>query len=125
MFSLDQIGQISIIVHDIDKSVAFYRDVLGMHFLFQAPKMAFFNCGGIRLYLGIPEGPEFDHASSVIYYSVTDLSTAHETLSTRGVHFLAPPHKVADLGDREVWMAFFKDPDENVLALMSERAKKG
>ena len=121
MFSLDQIGQISIIVHDIDRAVAFYRDVLGMHFLFQAPKMAFFNCGGIRLYLGIPEGPEFDHPSSVVYYSVTDLPTAHETLAQRGVHFIAPPHKVADLGDREVWMAFFNDPDQNVLALMRER----
>lgn len=122
MVSLDQIGQISVTVHDIDRAVTFYRDVLGMHFLFQAPKMAFFHCGGIRIYLGIPEGPEFDHPSSVIYYSVTNLEEAYHTLAERGVHFVASPHKVADLGDRQLWMAFFKDPDENTLALMSEKS---
>ena len=72
-FGLDRIGQISVNVKDLDRAVAFYRDVLGMRPLFQVPKLAFFDCGGIRLMLSPPETPEFDHAASVIYYRVDDI----------------------------------------------------
>ena len=86
-FGLSQISQIAIIVHDLDKAIAFYRDTLGMRFLFQVPKMAFFNCGGIRLMLGIPEEPKFDHPASIIYYKVADIQGAYETLSAARRHF--------------------------------------
>ncbi len=117
---LGQIGQISVTVHDLEKAIAFYRDALKMRFLFQVPKMAFFDCGGVRLMLGIPEGPEFDHPASVIYYKIADIHAAFEALRARGVAFKGKPHLVAKLPDHELWMAFFNDVDGNTLALMSE-----
>jgi methylmalonyl-CoA/ethylmalonyl-CoA epimerase len=120
-FGLNQIGQIAVPVRDIDRAVAFYRDVLGMQFLFQAPPgLAFFDCAGVRLMLDSPAGTRAEKRSSVIYYKVPDLRTAFETLSARGVPFDAKPHLVARLSDHELWMAFFRDPDGNLLALMSE-----
>lgn len=101
--------------------MAFYRDVLGMRFLFQAgPKMAFFDCGGVRLMLATPEKPEFDHPSSVFYFKVTGIQAAAESLQSRGVQFEGPPHLIAAMPDHDLWMAFFRDADGNLLALMSE-----
>ncbi len=105
---------------DLDKAVEFYRDALGMKFLFQVPKMAFFDCGGIRLMLGVPDGPEFDNPGSIIYYVVDDIHGAYSSLQKRGVAFSGEPHFVAKLPDHELWMVFFKDVDGNTLALMSE-----
>jgi methylmalonyl-CoA/ethylmalonyl-CoA epimerase len=115
-----QIGQASINVHDMDRAVAFYRDTLGLRFLFQIPKMAFFDCGGLRLMLAIPEKPEFDHPSSVFYFRVADIQAVAETLQSRGASFEAPPHRIAAMPDHDLWMAFFLDPDSNLMALMSE-----
>ena len=120
---LNQIGQIAVNVHEMPRAVAFYRDTLGMRFLFEAPKMAFFDCGGVRLMLGLPEAAEFDHPASVIYYKVGDIEAAHRTLVERGVAFEGPPHLIAKLPTHDLWMAFFRDPDRNVLALMCEKPK--
>ncbi len=115
------IGQASINVHDLDKAVAFYRDSLGLHFLFQAgPKMAFFECGGLRLMLAMPERPEFDHPGSVFYFKVGDIQVVTATLQSRGVQFEGPPHLIAAMPDHDLWMAFFRDVDGNLAALMSE-----
>ncbi|MDH5567815.1 MAG: VOC family protein [Myxococcales bacterium] len=120
-FELDQIGQIAVPVSDIDRAVAFYRDTLGMRFLFQAPPgLGFFDCAGVRLMLDAPAKTQSENHSSVIYYMVADLNTAFGTLSARGVVFEAKPHLIARLPDHELWMAFFRDPDDNLLALMSE-----
>ena len=120
-FGLSRIGQVAVRVHDLDRAVAFYRDVLGMRFLVQAPPgLAFFDCDGVRLLLDKVQDAAFDHPASVIYYSVADIHAAHGTLQARGVAFLQGPHLVANLGHVEVWMAFFRDPDENLLALMAE-----
>jgi methylmalonyl-CoA/ethylmalonyl-CoA epimerase len=119
-FGLDRIGQISVNVKDLDRAMEFYRDVLGMRPLFQVPKLAFFDCGGIRLMLSPPETPEFDHAASVIYYKVDDIQAAHAALRGRGVPFVGDPHLIARMPDHELWMAFCRDPEGNVLALMSE-----
>jgi len=119
-FGLRQIGQIAVTVHDLEKAIAFYRDTLGIRFLFQVPQMAFFDCGGIRLMLGVPETPEFDHPSSILYYKIDDIHAAFETLTARGVMFKDKPHLIAKLPDHELWMAFFGDVDGNTLALMSE-----
>ena len=120
-FGLAQIGQIAVPVSDIDRAIAFYRDTLGMRFLFRAPPgLGFFDCAGIRLMLDAPAKAQAENYSSVIYYKVPDLHAAFETLTARGVVFAAKPHLIAKLPDHELWMAFFRDPDGNLLALMSE-----
>jgi methylmalonyl-CoA/ethylmalonyl-CoA epimerase len=120
--ALSQIGQISVTVHDLDRAVAFYRDVLGMKFLFQAPpKLAFFDCGGIRLMLGVPEAAELDHPGSILYYKVDDIQATWKALSDHGADLRGePPHLLARMPDHELWMAFFRDTEGNTLALMSE-----
>lgn len=121
-FGLNQIGQISTNARNLDRAVAFYRDTLGMKLLFQAPpKMAFFDCGGIRLLVGTPEKPEFDHPGSILYFKVTGIENAHRTLVTRGVKFEGDPHRVARMPDHELWIAFFRDSEGNLLALMEEK----
>ena len=121
MFGLENIGQIAIPVKNLDEAVKFYRDVLGMKFLFQAPPgLAFFDCNGIRLLLDVPSGENKLVRSSIIYYKVADIEAAYHQLSKRGVQFDGKPGLVAKMPDHDLWMVFFKDPDENVLALMSE-----
>ena len=114
-------------MRDLDRAVAFYRDVLGLRFLFQAPPgLAFFDCGGVRLMLSLPEGPDHEHkhASSVIYYFVDDLQAAWAAVTARGATpatFGAPePHLIAKLPDHDLWMAFVEDGEGNLLGLMSE-----
>ena len=117
---LSRIHQISMRAHDVNRAVAFYRDTLGLPFLFAAPpRLAFFDCNGVRLMLSTPE-PDFDHPGSVLYFAVEDIRRMHETLTARGVAFVTAPHKIATLADREVWLADFRDTEGNVLALMSE-----
>jgi len=119
--SLSRIGQISVTVHDLDRAVAFYRDVLGMKFLFQAPpKLAFFDCGGIRLMLSLPEEAEFDHPGSILYYKVDDIQATWKALRDHGADLRSEPHLLARMPDHELWMAFFRDTEGNTLALMSE-----
>ena len=119
-FGLSQIGQIAINVHDTGRAVAFYRDQLGMRFLFAAGQLAFFDAGGIRLMLTPPEKPEFDHPASILYFKVPDIKQAHATLSQRGVKFEDTPHMIARMPDHELWMTHFRDSENNLLALMSE-----
>lgn len=121
--SLTQIGQISVNVTDISRAIIFYRDKLGMKFLFEASQMAFFDCGGIRLMLGLPEKPEFNHPGSVIYYKVGDIKQVYEVFLERGVSFISEPHVVAGMGSFDIWMAFFRDTEGNTLALTSEVSK--
>ena len=118
------IGQIAFTVADLPGAVAFYRDVLGLRFLFEAPpNLAFFDCGGTRLMLTPPER-EGAHAgqqfNSILYYTVADIHGAASALTGRGVQFEQPPHVVARLSSADLWMAFFKDPDGHMLAIMSE-----
>ena len=122
-FGLSRIGQIAVNVHDLERATAFYRDRLGMHFLFSAPNLAFFQCGEVTLLLDVPETAEFDHPSSVIYFTVDDIDSAYETLKSRGVTFRAEPHVIHRTESRDLWMAFFQDLDENTLALMSWKGK--
>jgi methylmalonyl-CoA/ethylmalonyl-CoA epimerase len=122
-FKVTSIGQIAIQVHDLERAVEFYRDKLELNYLFSAPNLAFFDCGGVRLMLGVPEKAEFDHLSSVIYYKVADIQAAYETLSAHGVHFEDSPHLIAQLETHDLWMAFFRDSENNLLGLMSEIAR--
>jgi methylmalonyl-CoA/ethylmalonyl-CoA epimerase len=120
---LSEIGQVTNVVKDLDRAVKFYRDALGIPFLFQAPpSLAFFQCGAIRLMLSPPENPEQDHPGSVLYFSVKDIEGVHRTLVSRGVKFEAEPHRVHQAPEYELWMAFFQDPDRNPMALMEQKA---
>lgn len=119
--TLSRIGQIAVNVRDLERAMRFYRDVLGVRFLFQVPGLVFFDCAGVRLMLSRPESPEFDHPASVLYFVVADIEATHARLREAGVSFRDLPHKIADMPDHELWMAFFNDGEGNTLALMSER----
>ena len=121
-FKFDKIGQIAIPVRDLERAINFYRDTLGMTFLFQAPPgLAFFDCGGVRILLDVPAGMQSEKHSSIIYYKVDDLPSAVTELKARGVVFDQEPEFVAQMPDHELWMAFLRDPDDNTLALMWEK----
>jgi methylmalonyl-CoA/ethylmalonyl-CoA epimerase len=119
---ISRIGQIAINVHDLNRATAFYRDTLGLRLLFTAGKLAFFDCGGVRLMLDTPEKPEFDHPSSILYFAVTDIKAAHQQMVAQGVRFEDEPHVIARMPDHDLWMTFFRDSEQNLLALMSEVA---
>jgi len=123
--TLNQIGQIFVNVKDLDRATAFYREVLGMTFLFSAPPgMAFFDCGGIRIMLGRADRPEIDHIASIIYYKVEGIERVYETFKAAGVEFILAPHLVAQMPTYDLWLADFKDSEGNILALMSEVSRE-
>lgn len=121
---LGRIGQIALEVADVDAAVAFYRDRLGLAHLFTTPApnaMAFFDCAGIRLLLGQPEDQAAARVGTIIYFAVEGIEEVHQALAEREVEFIEAPRKVADMGQNELWLAFFRDPWDNTLALMEER----
>ena len=123
-FGLSAIGQIFVRARDLERAVRFYRDTLGMPFLFQAPpQMAFFQCGPTTVMVGVPESPEFDHPASTIYYLVPDIDAAHATLRGRAVDFISEPHLVHRAADYDLWLADFRDSEGNVLALMALKSR--
>ena len=118
-FGLSAIGQIAVQVQDLDRAVAFYRDQLGLPFLFQAPPgLAFFDAEGVRLMLSRPEGDA--GGTSILYFTVEDISAAVSALRARGVMFVDEPHVIANMDTYDLWMAFFHDSEGNIHALMSE-----
>ena len=120
--AIQGIRQIAVNVRDTGRASAFYRDKLGLKHLFDAPpQMSFFECGGLRLMLTAPEGGEFDHRSSILYFGVADIEAAHDDLEAKGVKFRTKPHRVAVVGERELWLAFFEDTEGNVMALSAEK----
>lgn len=115
------IGQIAIAVNDIKKATSFYRDVLDLPLLFEAPPgLAFFDCGGIRLMLKTKQGADDDHKASVIYYKVANIDAATAALKTRGAAFIREPQMTAKMADHELWIGFLRDPDENLIGIMAE-----
>jgi methylmalonyl-CoA/ethylmalonyl-CoA epimerase len=119
-FGLSRIGQIALTVHDLDQAVTFYQEALGLPFLFRVPNLAFFDCGGVRLMLQLPENADGEHHSSVIYFTVADMHAAHQALLARSVPFEDEPHVIAHMETYDLWMAFFRDPAGNLLGIMSE-----
>jgi len=117
---IKNIGQVSIIVHDLQRATAFYRDTLGLPLLFTAPNLAFFDCGGVRLMLGPAETPELDHPSSILYFRVSDLTASHQWLVDAGVQIVAPPRLIAPMPAYDLWMSAFRDSEGNIMQLMSE-----
>jgi predicted enzyme related to lactoylglutathione lyase len=117
---IQNIGQIAINVQDVERATAFYRDVLGLPLLFTFPNLAFFDCAGVRLMLSPAESPEFDHASSILYFRVPDLNAAYQKLVERGAEIFAPPRLIAPMPTYDLWMAAFRDTEGNIHQLMSE-----
>jgi len=119
-FKLGEIGQIAVPVNDLDRALKFYRDALGLRFLFQAPPgLAFFDCAGIRLMLD-KAADDGQRRSSILYFRVPNIREAYQTLRGRGVRFQDEPHLIHKDVDYELWMAFFQDPEQNTLAIMNE-----
>jgi len=115
------IGQLLIPVEDLDRAIAFYRDTLGLRYLFSAPpQMSFFQSGNVRLLVGVPEGDRARQRGSMVYFKVDDIHGVFRTLADRGVRFEASPHLVHRSPTTELWLTEFRDPDGNPLALMSE-----
>ena len=119
------VGQLLIPVTNLERAIAFYRDTLGLRFLFSAtPQMSFFQAGTVRLLVGVPEGTQAPQRGSQVYFKVSDIQGVFQTLKQRGVKLGAEPHLVHRSETSELWLAEFKDPDGNQLALMSEVPKK-
>jgi methylmalonyl-CoA/ethylmalonyl-CoA epimerase len=120
-FGLGKIGQIAMPVQDLRRAVTFYRETLGVKFLFEAPPaLAFFDCDGVRLMLDKPEDKEFERHGSILYFRVPDINAAYEALGARGIAFEGAPHIIHKTPDYELWMCFFRDTERNMLALMAE-----
>ncbi len=119
------IGQISINTQNVPRAVAFYRDAVGLDYLFEAGSLAFFKCGDVRLVISVPESKELDHPSSIVYFRVDDIHAARVELADRGVPFDDEPHLIAEMPDHELWKTFFRDPDRNLHALMAEVPRPG
>ena len=120
------VAQVMIPVDNLERGVAFYRDTLGLPFLFTAPpQMAFFQCGGVRLLVGVLPAGQTPQRGSAVYFQVEDIQDVFQTLSTRGIQFRASPHVVHRTAQMELWLAEFCDPDGNQLALMGQTAVRG
>lgn len=118
---INSIGQIAIAVSNIKKATEFYRDKLGLNLLFEVPSgMAFFDCGGVRLMVTEKNGDEKDHNTSVIYYRVDDMDTTTKNLKVNGITFTREPQMAVKMPDHELWIGFLRDPDENLIGIMSE-----
>jgi methylmalonyl-CoA/ethylmalonyl-CoA epimerase len=121
---ISRLGQIQIRAQDVERAAKFYEDVVGLKLLFKAPPgLAFFDCGGVRMMIDHPEKPEFDHPSSILYFAVPDIQAAHAQLKQSGVRFEDEPHLIARMPDHDLWMTFFRDSEDNLMALMSEVAR--
>jgi methylmalonyl-CoA/ethylmalonyl-CoA epimerase len=118
--SQSRVGQIAIVCKDVARATAFYRDTLGVRFLFSAgPTLSFFDCGGVRLMLSTAEGVAT--GTSVLYYFVTDIEGTKNALVAKHVTFIGEPHLIARMPDHELWLAEFRDSEDNVCALMEEK----
>ena len=121
-----KVAQVLIPIESFDEGVTFYKDVLGLPHLFSAPpQMAFFNCGGVRLLVGVMPQGQVAQRGSAVYFQVADIDAVYETLNSKGVAFKAVPHLVNRTPQAELWLAEFIDPDGNQLALMAEKTADG
>jgi len=119
---LNEVAQIALTVTNLPEATAFYRDVLGMQFLFDAGTMAFFQCGTVRLMIGTSDKPTVSDGT-IVYFRVPEMDSVCATLKDQGVAFVQEPHLVARMKSHDLWLAFVKDPAGNTLGLMSEVAR--
>ena len=116
-----RIGQIALTVSDVDTALSFYRDILGLPFLFQpSPQLAFLQAGATRLMLTTPQGAGAVGANSVLYFSVEDITATYQALVAKGATAERAPQLAAKMPDHELWLGFIRDPDQNLIGLMAE-----
>lgn len=119
---LSEIRQIAVTVSDVDAALGFYRDILGLDFLFRAgPDLAFLDAGGIRIMLSTPQGSGAVGANSILYFKVADIEATHEALLERGATNERAPQLAAKMPGHELWTGFLRDPDGNLVGLMEEK----
>jgi len=115
---LGPIGQIARTVTDIAAARAWYGEVLGLRHLYSFGNLAFYDCGGVRLFLSEGEGTP---SESILYFRVPDIRAAHEQMTARGVVFTHAPHMIHRHDDgTEEWMAFLSDNEGRPLAIMAQ-----
>jgi predicted enzyme related to lactoylglutathione lyase len=116
------IGQVAIVVSDVAQATGFYRDVLGLNFLFPAgPNLAFLAAGSVRIMLSTPQGHGEAGKNSVLYFKVNDIASAHAAIVARGAVNERAPQLTAKMPDHELWIGFVRDPDGNLVGLMEEK----
>jgi predicted enzyme related to lactoylglutathione lyase len=119
---LSEIRQIAVTVSDVGTAVTFYRDVLGLTFLFSpGPNLAFLAAGGVRLMLSTPQGAGTVGHNSILYFTATDIVATHAAIVGRGATEERPPQLAAKMPDHELWIGFVRDPDGNLVGLMEEK----
>jgi len=119
---LSDIGQIAITVGDVAKATAFYRDVLGLKFLFSGgPNLAFFSAGKVRLMLSTPQGAGEVGKNSILFFRVTDIATVHAAIVARGAKSESEPHFLVKMADHDLWLSAVRDPEGNIIELMEEK----
>ncbi len=119
---LSEIRQIAITVSDVATALPFYRDALGLNFLFSpSPNLAFLAAGSVRLMLTTPQGAGAVGQNSILYFKVSDIGAAHAAIVGRGAKDERGPQLTARLPDHELWTAFVRDPDGNLVGLMEEK----
>ena len=119
---LSEIRQIAITVSDVATALPFYRDTLGLTFLFSpGPNLAFLSAGSVRLMLTTPQGAGTVGHNSILYFKVTDIAAAHDAIVGRGAKTERPPQLAAKMPDHELWISFLRDPDGNLVGLMEEK----
>ena len=120
--TLSEIRQIAITVSDVSKVLPFYRDVLGLKFLFSpAPNLAFLAAGSVRLMLTTPQGAGTVGQNSILYFKVSDIETTHAAIVKRGAQNERSPTLAAKMPDHQLWIGFVRDPDGNLVGLMEEK----
>jgi predicted enzyme related to lactoylglutathione lyase len=121
-YKLSEIRQITITVSDVGKLLPFYRDVLGLKFLFSpAPNLAFLAAGEVRIMLSTPQGAGTVGQNSILYFKVTDIVATHSAIVRRGAKNERAPQLAAKMPDHELWIGFLRDPDDNLIGLMEEK----
>lgn len=117
-----EIGQIAVTVSDVAKALPFYRDILGLEFLFSpGPNLAFLSAGPVRIMLSTPQGAGAPGANSVLYFKVADIMAAHSAMVKKGATNERTPQLTARMPDHELWIGFLRDPDGNLVGLMEEK----
>ncbi len=121
---VSSIKQIAITVSDVDKALAFYRDILDLEFLFSTgPNLAFLNADGVRIMLSTPQGAGAVGANSILYFNTQDIETAYKEFVEKGAKVEREPQLAANLPDHDLWTGFLRDPDDNLVGLIEEKPK--
>ena len=118
MLTMGPLGQIARKVKNIAAARVWYGETLGLRHLYSFGDLAFFDCGGTRLFLSQDGNAQEE---SILYFRVPDIGAASAELAARGIEFIQAPHMIHRHEDgTEEWMAFFKDNDGRPLGIMSQ-----